>query len=256
MSGSDEGPGRPAFLALDAGNSSTKAALWTGRWGPVTRLPGAAAPGELAAALGAFRGAGAVGLAAVVPDAPLRAAVREVLSLELRSVSAAGPLPFELAYRTPETLGADRLAAAAAAHALAPDRPVVAVDAGTAVTVDAVDFRDGCAVYRGGAIAPGADLLRWALARGTAALPDVELGEPPALGDSTRTSIEAGLGGMLAGGVAHLVARVAAALSAPPLVVATGGWAPWLAARVDAVDRVEPMLVLDGVRRLLDTGRQ
>ena len=239
------------FLALDAGNSSTKAALWDGAWGEAVRLP-PAPPAALAEALRAFGRATAVGLAAVVPEAPLREAVREALGLDVRVVSAHGALPFALAYRTPATLGADRLAAAAAAHALAPGRPVVAVDAGTAVTVDAVDLRDGRAVYRGGAIAPGADLLRGALARGTSALPEVDLTEAaPPLGDSTRASIEAGLGGMLAGGVARLVATVAAELSAPPLVVATGGWAPWLAARVDGIDRVEPYLVLDGVRRLV-----
>lgn len=240
------------FLALDAGNSSTKAALWDGTsWGPTVRVP---AGEPLAEALTRFENVEAVGMATVVPEAPIREAVRAELGLDARAVSVDRALPFRLDYATPRTLGPDRLAAAAAAAALGPGRPVVVVDAGTAVTVDAVDFRDGRAVYRGGAIAPGADLLRRALARGTAALPEVSLPDrPPVIGDSTRGSIEAGVAGMLAGGVARLIASIAAELSASPRVVATGGWAPWLARHLPpgTIDRVEPTLVLDGIRQLV-----
>jgi len=40
------------------------------------------------------------------------------------------PLPFELEYETPETLGVDRLAAVAAAHALYPRTACLVIDAG------------------------------------------------------------------------------------------------------------------------------
>ena len=243
------------FLALDAGNSSTKVARWDGAWSAPVRLPADASPRDLAAALRALGPVDAAGLAAVVPTAPLLEAVRLATGLDARVVSAGLALPFRLAYRTPETLGADRLAAAAAAWALADGRPCVALDAGTALTLDAVDVRDGAAVYRGGAIAPGADLLRRTLARDTAALPDVPLpdGAPLALGDSTAACLSAGVAGMWLGGVARLLAGVAAELSAAPLVVATGGGAPWLARHLPpgALHRVEPTLVLDGVRRLV-----
>ena len=76
-------------------------------------------------------------------------------------------------YATPSQLGADRwvslIAArrrALAANESAP-RPCVVVNAGTAVTVDALDA-DG--VFRGGLILPGIDLMLRALADNTAAL--------------------------------------------------------------------------------------
>ena len=48
------------------------------------------------------------------------------------------PVPIGNAYRTPETLGRDRLAAAVGAATLYPGRNVLIVDFGTAVTIDLV----------------------------------------------------------------------------------------------------------------------
>ena len=238
-------------LAVDAGNSSTKAARWDGAWSDVLRLPADAPPDAVTDALHALGPVDVAGLAAVVPAAALRRAIGDATGHAPHVVSARSSLPFRLDYATPDTLGADRIAAAVAAHALVPHRPVVALDAGTALTLDAVDVAAGGAVYRGGIIAPGADLLRRALARDTSALPDVPLSETaPALGDSTAACIAAGVAGMWLGGVRHLLAEVSATLSASPAVVLTGGGAPWLA-RHGVAGRVEPRLVLDGVRRLV-----
>ena len=157
-----------------------------------------------------------------------------------------------MAYRTPETLGADRIAAAVAALPLGGGRPVVVVDAGTAVTVDAVDVRNGSAVYLGGAIAPGPDLLARALARGTGALPSVTFGGPVLTGRRLhRGSDPVGRGRLpVRRGRRLLVATTAESLAEPPVVVATGGVAAWLVAHGLPVDRLVPTLVLDGVRAL------
>lgn len=242
------------FLALDAGNSSVKVALWDGAgWSDVVRLRYDDADGW-AERLGEIAPRGTPsGLACVVPASAevLSASVHRATGAWPVRVSARLPLPFAVAYRTPETLGADRIAAAAAAWHLGGGRPVVAVDAGTAVTVDAVDVRQGRPVYLGGAIAPGPDLLAASLARGTGALPHVPFGGPTlAVGDSTAEAIRTGVAGLLAGGVGRLLAETAAALSAPPVVVATGGVAGWLVAHGLPVDAVVPCLVLDGVRLL------
>lgn len=76
-------------------------------------------------------------------------------------------------YAVPAQLGADRWASlvaarrrAVAAHASAP-LPCVVVNAGTAITIDALDA-DG--VFRGGLILPGIGLMLRALADNTAAL--------------------------------------------------------------------------------------
>ena len=242
-------------LALDAGNSAVKASRWDGEaWGEVLRWPTAArVPDALADLTGAVE---ASGLASVVPAHTERLA--DVLTRATGRppvvVSAAARLPFAMRYATPQTLGADRLAAAVAAWAgWGGDRPVVALDAGTAVTLDVVAPGTDGPVYLGGSIAPGPDLLRRALTRGTGQLPAAVFDAPPSvIGTSTDEALRAGLTATFAEGVAGLLARTADALRAgghaQPLVVATGGWAPWLVGEGVAVDAVAPMLVLDGVR--------
>jgi type III pantothenate kinase len=237
-----------------------KAGLHDGAsWVRVERF--ATSDGDPAARLRALRSERpleAAGLASVVParTAAWAGAVSAVFGVEARAVHARTPLPFRLAYRTPETLGADRLAAAAAARlrfgrsAQGQARPVVALDAGTAVTTEVVTAEG---VYLGGAIAPGAPLLRRALREGAAQLPSVDWPEVLSpIGGSTREALEAGLGVLFLEGVRGLLERTAEALGERPFVVATGGWAGWLAGRLADVDVVEPHLVLDGVRLLVE----
>lgn len=248
------------FLALDAGNSSVKAAVWReGGWGEAVRFPSDDAPVEvwtdrLAAVA---RGARAGGIASVVPDLTptLAEAVERVTGAAPVLVSVDLPLPFHLAYATPQTLGTDRLAAAVGAHALAGGRPVIALDAGSAITTEVVTAEPpggaGQAAYLGGAILPGPDLLRRSLARDTRQLPDVPWPEVIApIGDATAPAIQAGLGALVLDGVAGLLRRTQAEIGGGALVLATGGWGPWLAERIPAIDRVEPFLVHDGIRRL------
>lgn len=242
------------FLALDAGNSSVKAAVWDGAgWSETLRLS-YAEPDVWTERLAEIAPRGTpAGLASVVPafTEALSGAVLVAVGASPVRVSARLVLPFAMAYATPETLGADRIAAAAAAWRLGGGCPVIALDAGTAVTLDVVDVRNGAPVYLGGAIAPGPDLLATSLARGTGALPHIPFGDPTlAIGDSTAEAIRTGVAGLFAGGVARLLQETRAALSAPPFVVATGGVAGWLVARGLRVDAVVPHLVLDGVRLL------
>ncbi|WP_420456455.1 type III pantothenate kinase [Rubrivirga sp.] len=241
-----------SFLALDAGNSSVKAAVWDEAWSGLVRFPADDAPAAVWAERLAdvARGAEAGGLASVVPALTpvLAEAVEAVTEAPALVVSTALALPFRLAYETPATLGADRLAAAVGAWALAEGRPVIALDAGTAITTEVVSAEPA---YLGGAILPGPDLLRRALARDTRQLPDVPWPDVLApIGTSTVGAIQAGLGALVLGGVAGLVRRTQDALGGGALVVATGGWGSWLAERLPEIDRVEPFLVLDGVRRL------
>ena len=244
------------FLALDAGNSSVKAAVWDGAWSEVARWPSDdVGAGVWRRRFAALPRADRAGIASVVPrlTEALAGAAREATGSEPVRVSAARPLPFRMDYRTPATLGADRLAAAVAAHALAGGRAVVAVDAGTAVTVEAVTAEShGGPAYLGGAILPGPALLRRALARDTGQLPEVPWALPASpVGGSTAEAVQAGLAALLVDGLGGLLRRTVEALGGDALVVATGGWAPQLAEHL-AVDRVVPTLVLDGVRQLCD----
>lgn len=160
------------------------------------------------------------------------------------------PLPIDLDYRTPETLGADRIADACGAAGLHPGEPCLVIDAGTCITVDFVDAQG---VYHGGAIMPGLKMNLQALHTFTAKLPliDIEgVGKAPVLGRSTEESILAGTVGAtllaLAGFVA-LYKEKAAGLQ----VLLTGGDAERLMASGAKGWEHVPHLTLIGMNEIL-----
>lgn len=252
-------PPPPVLLALDVGNSAIKGGLFEGEaLSRAFRLrtdPTASVAAYRHALRHHLGGASVrrLGLASVVPA--VGAAVAEAAHLEtMQGPMLVGPrlrLPFALGYRTPETLGADRLAAAAGAWVRfgeeAAGRPLVVVDAGTAVTFEVLEG----GAYLGGAIGVGPDLLRLALARGTAQLPEIRPALPRSpIGRSTAEALQAGIALPFLDGVRGMLGRLREALGAEPLVVATGGWGSLLGEHLEAVAHVEPALVLHGVRAL------
>src|SRR5437870_8813270 len=86
-------------------------------------------------------------------------------------------------YPKPRSIGADRLANAAAVAQLY-GTPAIVVDFGTAVTFDVVSAKGD---YVGGVIAPGLEVMTNYLYQRTALLPKLTLHEPPrAIGKTTR----------------------------------------------------------------------
>lgn len=102
------------------------------------------------------------------------------------------PIPLKNTYRTPETLGYDRIAAAVGAHTIFPCRNVMVIDAGTAITYDLVT---SVGVYLGGNISPGLDVRFKSLHRYTGKLPQLERPDshPPLIGKSTNEAIYSGI---------------------------------------------------------------
>lgn len=162
--------------------------------------------------------------------------------------------------QSPERVGLDRLAAAAAACQWRQQgQAVVVVDIGTAITVDLVDEQG---VFQGGAILPGFRAAAAALHHATDALPLVEEvpdERPPVVGRNTEAAIRSGLYYGVRGAVVAIVDRMAAQCSTPPQVLFTG-YAPLS----DALQRFQavwvPDLVLRGValaaQRLLTSPTQ
>lgn len=100
-------------------------------------------------------------------------------------------LPLEIKYKTPDTLGSDRVAAAVGAWNETPGRNILVIDAGTAITVDFIS-KDG--KYNGGNIAPGIKMRLRALHEFTNRLPIVDKeGEIPSIGYDTETAIRSGV---------------------------------------------------------------
>lgn len=116
-------------------------------------------------------------------------------------LSTQTPLPYEMAYQTPETLGNDRRALAAAAMAEFPAKNVLVIDMGTCVTYDLLDAKN---IFRGGAIAPGLSMRLKSMKHFTANLPliDYAPGMPVELVGNTTAKA------MLSGAVLGLQAEV------------------------------------------------
>jgi len=156
-------------------------------------------------------------------------------------------LGVEIDYPKPQSIGADRLANAAAVTALY-GYPAVVVDFGTAVTFDIVSGRRA---YIGGVIAPGLEAMTNFLYQRTALLPKLSLKEPRrAIGKST---IQAMLSGAVFG-YRGLVREILAQIRAEQFprrkvhVVATGGYARLIAHRLPEIDVVHRNLTLEGLR--------
>lgn len=113
------------------------------------------------------------------------------LGFPLLRLNADTPIPIRNDYRTPDTLGSDRLAAAVGAQAQYPGRDILIVDAGTCLTFEFID-REGH--YKGGCISPGLQMRLKALRAFTARLPLVDSdGDIPDVGYDTATSIRSGV---------------------------------------------------------------
>ena len=150
-------------------------------------------------------------------------------------------------YPAPKTIGADRLANAAAVAALY-GCPAIVVDFGTAVTFDIISHQKK---YIGGVIAPGLEAMTNFLYQRTALLPKLSLREPRrAIGRSTIDAMMAGAVFGYRGLVREIISRIAAEKFSRGEVhiVATGGYAKLIAARLNEIEAVHPNLTLEGLR--------
>ena len=117
--------------------------------------------------------------------------LRANLPFPLLKLSHDTPIPIANRYRTPETLGSDRLAAVVGASSLKPGKDLLIIDAGTCITYEVIDARGN---YWGGNIAPGMQMRLKALHEFTARLPLVEAeGDVPGMGYNTETAIRSGV---------------------------------------------------------------
>ena len=134
---------------------------------------------------------GKVVMASVVPDSAafLRQAVTD-MGTPLLEIDHRAPLGVAVEFPRPESIGADRLANAAAVVKIYDAAPAVVVDFGTAVTFDIISSNRA---YVGGVIAPGLDAMTDYLHDRTALLPKIDLQEPrTAIGRSTVDAMMSG----------------------------------------------------------------
>lgn len=109
----------------------------------------------------------------------------------LRFESGVTPVPIINKYKTPHTLGADRLAAAVGANYMQPGRDVLIIDVGTCITFD---FVNSSGEYLGGNISPGPTMRLKAFHEFTSKLPLIERrGKVSELGDTTELALRNGV---------------------------------------------------------------
>jgi len=100
-------------------------------------------------------------------------------------------VPFKNKYRTPQTLGIDRIALVSAAALQYAGKNVLIIDAGTCITYD---FITAGKDYLGGAISPGISLRYKSLYAFTDKLPFLKADHPDSfIGNSTEASIHSGV---------------------------------------------------------------
>lgn len=113
------------------------------------------------------------------------------LTFPMLRLNADTPIPITNRYRSPQTLGADRLAAAVGAYTHHKGHNILVIDAGTCITYEFIDAHGN---YWGGNISPGPHMRLKALHTYTAKLPLVEMeGDTPEFGYDTRSAILAGV---------------------------------------------------------------
>ncbi|MCF8297928.1 MAG: type III pantothenate kinase [Saprospiraceae bacterium] len=101
------------------------------------------------------------------------------------------PIPIINKYKTPNTLGNDRLAAIVGANAQFPASNVLVIEAGTCITYDFINSNNE---YLGGSISPGINMRYKALHNFTDKLPLVELKDNKKItGQTTEESISSGV---------------------------------------------------------------
>src|SRR5690242_14848062 len=187
-------------------------------------------------------------LCSVVPQATprVRQVIRSIWKLDVSELNAKTVRGVGVDYPKPASIGADRLANSAAACRRF-GAPVVVVDFGTTVTFDVVDGRRN---YVGGIIAPGLAAMTNYLYEKTALLPKLKIRDiDTAIGKSTEKAMLIGAVHGYRGLVRELIAELKRELRVKKLpVVATGGYAKLIAAKLPEISAVEPDLTLEGLR--------
>ncbi len=173
----------------------------------------------------------------------------EIKVLKLDSTLA---LPFILNYKTPETLGNDRLALAAAASTLYPHSNKLIIDVGTCITIDFVDHDNN---FFGGSISPGLEMRYKSLNNYTANLPLLKIGDDYNYpGDSTNSSIHAGVIGGVCNEIMGFITKIDSKHDNIEVIL-TGGNAKFLSKRLKITIFANQNFILEGLNCILNLNK-
>jgi type III pantothenate kinase len=158
------------------------------------------------------------------------------------------PLPITIKYKTPHTLGMDRVAAACGAIEVMPHRDCLVIDIGSCINYEFIDSEK---VYHGGSISPGVSMRFEAMHTFTARLPLVKATSSVNLiGDSTEACMQSGV---MLGVLSEMEGIIQRYLEKYPNmgVILCGGDGFFFENNLKPPIFVAPNLVLSGLNRIL-----
>jgi type III pantothenate kinase len=164
-------------------------------------------------------------------------------------LSTTTPVPIKNNYRSKATLGLDRLAAAVGATGLFPEKDLLIIDAGTAITYDIVDKKKG---FMGGNISPGLKTRFRALHQFTGRLPLLTPTDNwPDIGTTTEEAIQSGV---LTGILSEVESVIDKMKSKWPelTIIVTGGDAEFFDKKLKSSIFVKFQITLLGLNRILE----
>ncbi len=166
----------------------------------------------------------------------------------LSEYSLDNKLPVKIKYKTPHTLGKDRLAAVIGASRLYPNVDLLVIGIGTCVTYDVLTANR---YYLGGSISPGLEMRLAAMHRFTARLPLVHVDfKQRLLGNSTENALQSGALWGLKSEMQGMIENYKKGY--PGLkVVLTGGGGLYFRNRLKKPIFAHPNLVLLGLNEIL-----
>lgn len=157
------------------------------------------------------------------------------------------PTPLQINYKTPETLGLDRIAAAVGALGRF-NGPLLIIDAGSCITCDLIDEQN---IFSGGSISPGLNMRLKSMHTFTAKLPLVNLEMPEVI--TGKSTVEAMLSGAVFGTKNEITGFIENYQSKYPnlKVILCGGDANYFDKIIEFNTFVLPNLVLEGLDSIL-----
>jgi type III pantothenate kinase len=158
-------------------------------------------------------------------------------------------LPVKISYRSPETLGNDRIAGVAGARFIFPGCDVLTIDMGTAITID---FINAAGEYSGGNISPGMYTRFKSLNKYTAELPLVDKDTSfPQTGFNTHSAIAAGVQQGIIYEINGYIEEFSGKYPDCKFII-TGGDAEFFAGKLKRSIFVIPDLVMTGLNYILE----
>ncbi len=173
----------------------------------------------------------------------------KTLSTQLFVLDEHSQLPIINKYETGATLGKDRVAAAVGAYTIFPENNVLAIDAGTALTIDFIsDKRE----YLGGNISPGLSMRFKALNYYTNKLPLISKNDKfPLLGNSTEQAIVAGVQNGMIFEIDNYIKELSSKYG-DLKVILTGGDSFFFEHKLKSRIFAKPFLTAIGLNRILE----